>query len=47
VPLGFDIRCDNFEVDYYPNTEMPKAYKSWLTILKNGQEVMKKSDRGE
>ncbi len=43
VPLGFDLRCDNFEVEYYPNTEMPKAYKSWLTVLKNGQEVMKKS----
>jgi cytochrome c biogenesis protein len=43
VPLGFDIRCDNFEVEYYPNTEMPKAYKSWLTVLKNGQEVMKKA----
>lgn len=43
VPLGFDLRCDNFEVEYYPNTEMPKAYKSWLTVLKNGKEVMKKS----
>jgi len=43
VPLGFDLRCDNFEVEYYPNTEMPKAYKSWLTVLKNGQEIMKKS----
>ncbi|MDP2158824.1 MAG: cytochrome c biogenesis protein ResB, partial [Nitrospirota bacterium] len=43
VPLGFDLRCDNFEVEYYPNTEMPKEYKSWLTVLKNGQEVMKKS----
>ena len=43
VPLGFDLRCDNFEVDYYPNTEMPKSYKSWLTVLKNGQEVMKKA----
>ncbi len=43
VPLGFDIRCENFEVDYYPNTEMAKSYKSWLTVLKNGQEVMKKA----
>ncbi len=43
VPLGFDLRCDNFEVEYYPNSEMPKSYKSWLTVLKNGQEVMKKS----
>lgn len=43
IPLGFELRCDNFEVEYYPNTEMPKEYKSWLTVLKNGQEVMKKS----
>jgi len=43
VPLGFELRCDNFDVAYYPNTEMPKSYKSWLTVLKNGQEVMKKS----
>ncbi len=43
IPLGFELRCDNFEVEYYPNTEMPKSYKSWLTVLKNGQEVMKKS----
>lgn len=42
VPLGFDLRCDNFEVEYYPNTETPKAYKSWLTVLKNGQKVMEK-----
>ncbi len=43
VPLGFELRCDNFEVEYYPNSEMPKSYKSWLTVLKNGQEVMKKA----
>ena len=43
VPLGFELRCDNFEVEFYPNSEMPKAYKSWLTVLKNGQEVMKKA----
>ncbi len=43
IPLGFDLRCDNFEVEYYPGTDMPKAYKSWLTVIKNGKEVMKKS----
>ena len=42
VPLGFELRCDNFEVDYYPESDMPKAYKSWLTVFKNGKEVMKK-----
>jgi cytochrome c biogenesis protein len=41
-PLGFEVRCDNFEVDYYGESDMPKAYKSWLTVLKNGKEVMQK-----
>ena len=43
IPLGFDLRCDNFEVEYYPGSDMPKAYRSWLTVLKNGKEVMKKT----
>lgn len=43
IPLGFDIRCDNFEVDFYGQSDMPKEYKSWLTVFKNGKEVMKKS----
>jgi cytochrome c biogenesis protein len=43
VPLGFELRCDDFEVEYYPNSEMPKSYKSRLVVLKNGQEVMRKS----
>jgi len=40
--LGFGIRCDEFAVDFYGNSDMPKAYKSWLTIIKDGKEVMKK-----
>ena len=43
IPLGFDLRCDNFEVEYYQGTDMPKAYRSWLTVIKDGREVMKKS----
>ena len=43
IPLGFELRCDNFEVEYYPGNDMPKAYRSWLTVLKDGHEVMKKS----
>jgi cytochrome c biogenesis protein len=42
VPLGFELRCDNFEVEYYGESDMPKAYRSWLTVLKDGREVMKK-----
>lgn len=41
-PLGFRIRCDEFNVDFYANLDMPKEYKSWLTIIKDGKEVMKK-----
>jgi cytochrome c biogenesis protein len=40
-PLGFSVRCDDFDVEYYRNTDMPQDYKSWLTIFKNGQEVEK------
>jgi cytochrome c biogenesis protein len=43
VPLGFEIRLDNFEVDFYGTTDRPKDFKSWLTVLKNGREVMKKT----
>lgn len=42
-PLGFSIRCDDFEVDFYGNSDMPKEYKSWLTVMKDGKEVLRKS----
>lgn len=42
IPLGFDIRCDNFDVEFYGRSDMPKEYKSWLTVLKNGKEVFRK-----
>ena len=43
ITLPFDIRCDTFEVDFYENSDMPKEYRSWLTILENGREVLRKS----
>lgn len=42
VPLGFELRCDKFQVEYYGESDMPKSYKSWLTVIKNGREVLKK-----
>ena len=42
IPLGFEIRCDNFNVSFYDNSDTPKSYKSRLTILENGSEVIKK-----
>lgn len=43
IPLGFNIRCDNFNTEFYGRSDMPKEYTSWLTILKNGKEVLTKS----
>lgn len=39
IPLGFEIRCEDFDVLFYEGTDTPKAYKSWLTILENGKPV--------
>jgi cytochrome c biogenesis protein len=40
--LGFSIRCDDFDVEFYGMSEMPKDYRSWLTVIKDGKEVMRK-----
>ncbi|MCX8028330.1 MAG: cytochrome c biogenesis protein ResB [Thermodesulfovibrionales bacterium] len=42
IPLDFEIRCDDFEVTFYQGTDTPKSYKSLITILENGKEVLKK-----
>jgi cytochrome c biogenesis protein len=39
VPLGFDIRCDRFSVDFYKNGT-PKEYRSELTFLNNGKVIL-------
>jgi len=41
VELGFEVRCDSFAIEYYDNG-MVKEYKSHLTILEDGQEVLQK-----
>jgi cytochrome c biogenesis protein len=42
IPLGFGIRCDRFDVEFYDNSDMPREYRSWLTIIKDGKEVLTK-----
>lgn len=42
-PLGFSVRCDDFEVEFYENSQMPKEFKSWLTVIEDGKEVMRKA----
>ncbi|MFZ5762071.1 MAG: cytochrome c biogenesis protein ResB [Thermodesulfobacteriota bacterium] len=36
IPLGFDLRCDRFAVEYYENG-MPKEYRSNLTVTDRQQ----------
>jgi cytochrome c biogenesis protein len=41
LPLGFDVRCDDFNVSFY-ESGAPKEFRSSLVILENGQEVIGK-----
>jgi cytochrome c biogenesis protein len=41
LPLGFEVRCDDFFVDFY-DTGAPKEFRSSLTILKQGKAVVQK-----
>jgi cytochrome c biogenesis protein len=42
IELGFTVRCDDFDVSYYPNSMRPKDYNSDLVVLENGKEVLHK-----
>jgi cytochrome c biogenesis protein len=48
-PLGFKVRCDDFSLTYYDlpgrKEKHVKEYTSILTILDNGQEVLKQTVR--
>jgi cytochrome c biogenesis protein len=44
VTLPFEVRLDHFDVSFYEKG-MPKEYRSDLTIIENGQEVLKRSIR--
>jgi len=39
LDLGFEVRCNSFAIEFYDNG-MPKEYKSSLTVLEDGQEVL-------
>jgi cytochrome c biogenesis protein len=41
-PLGFQVLCEDFEVEFYGNSDMPKEYTSHLRVYDNGVEVMDK-----
>jgi len=41
IPLGFTVRCNKFEVKFYDNGA-PKLFKSDLTIIDGGKEILRK-----
>ncbi len=41
-PLGFKVRLDDFNLSYY-DTGAPKEFRSDLTVIDNGKEVLQKS----
>lgn len=43
IPLGFEVRCDDFEVTFYEGGGRPKEFTSDLVVLENGQEVVRKT----
>ena len=43
IPLGFTVRCNYFDIHYYPGSSMPKDYLSNLTVIDGGQEVLTKT----
>jgi len=43
INLGFEVRCDRFDVEFYQGTQRPKEFVSDLVVLENGKEVLKKT----
>jgi len=41
-PLGFSVKCEDFDVKFYGNSDMPKEYTSHLVVIENGKAVMDK-----
>ncbi len=42
IDLGFTVRCDFFDIELYPDGTV-KNYRSGLTIIEDGQEVLRKT----
>jgi cytochrome c biogenesis protein len=41
VKLDFEIRCDDFDVSFYPSG-MPREFRSSLVIIENGEPILQK-----
>jgi cytochrome c biogenesis protein len=43
LPIGFQVRCDRFGLEYYSNGRTPKEYWSDLVVLQDGKEILSKT----
>lgn len=43
IPLGFTIKCNWYNTEYYVGTDTPKEFQSELVIIEDGREVLKKA----
>ncbi|MCB1155348.1 cytochrome c biogenesis protein ResB, partial [bacterium] len=41
--LPFDVRCDDFRIEFYPGTQQPKDFNSDLAVIDNGQELFRRT----
>ncbi|HEY4715590.1 MAG TPA: cytochrome c biogenesis protein ResB [bacterium] len=39
IPLDFEVKCEDFSVDFYPGTERPKRFASDLKVIEDGKVV--------
>jgi cytochrome c biogenesis protein len=42
IPLGFTIKCNWYDTQYYEGTDTPKEFQSEIVIIDGGREVLKK-----
>jgi cytochrome c biogenesis protein len=42
LPLGFTVKCNWYNTNYYGDTDTPQEFQSELVVIENGKEVMKK-----
>ncbi len=42
IPLGFAIKCNWYNTEYYGQTDTPQEFKSELVVIDDGREVLKK-----
>lgn len=42
IPLGFHVKCNWYETEYYEGGDTPKEFHSEIVIIENGKEVLTK-----